>query len=374
MQFSQLIGQQKAKDSFFKSMKEGRLPHALILVGPEGIGKLGFATAIAQYLNCLNPAERDSCGKCSSCTKIQKGIHPDVRYVLPILSKKEGDKPAITDDFFERFRGPFFSNPYYSMKDWMVALDGENKQLGIHIGEIRDLKRKLSLKAFEAKYKISIMWNAERINHEASNAFLKLLEEPPDRTILILTVSDPTKLLTTINSRCQRLIMSRVSEDDIFHWLKDERNITEDQARQIAEISEGSVSYALELTGETEKSLSILFFSWIKHCLSWDYESIQQVIKEVTSEGRDFQKLFMAFGLKKFRDTTLAGTGSSMVAGRQSSDPVFGTLSRQMSLKNSEKVSRLMEESVNYLSRNANAQLVFTALSIRLASVLTGKD
>ena len=350
------------------------MPHALILVGPEGVGKLAFATAIAQYINCASPSETDSCGKCPSCSKIQKGIHPDVRYVLPILSKKEGDKSAITDDYFEQFRVPFFSNPYFSMKEWMVALDGENKQLGIHIGEIRDLKRKLSLKAFEAKFKVSIMWNAERINHEASNAFLKLLEEPPVNTVLILTVSDHSKLLSTINSRCQRLIMSRVSEDEICEWLKEQKNITADQARQIAEISEGSVSYALELTGESEKSLSQLFFSWIKYCLSWDYEAIQQVIREVTSEGRDFQKLFMAFSIKKFRDSTLEASGVERPGSGKGGDPVFAVLSRQMSLKNSDKVARLMEESVNYLSRNANAQLVFTALSIRLASVLSGKE
>jgi len=215
VQFQELIGQADSGQRVREALQHNRLAHAIMLTGPAGVGKLAFANAIAQYVNCLNPTENDSCGKCSSCIKIRKAIHPDLRFVLPIISKTEGGKRYLTQDYFAQFRAPFVEDPYFSFSQWQQTLGGESKQLFISVNEIRELKRNVFLKAFEAKYKVVIVWQAELINREGANAFLKLLEEPPDKTLIIMTCSDPTRLLTTINSRCQRIPLHRIPKAEI---------------------------------------------------------------------------------------------------------------------------------------------------------------
>ncbi len=374
VKFSEIIGQQKAKDAVTSTIRAGRLPHALILKGPAGIGKLAFANAVAQYLNCENPSENDSCGHCPNCVKIRKAIHPDVHFVLPIINKKSGEKSTTTDDFFGIFRGYFVNNPFFSLAQWGAVQQGENKQLGIHIQEIRDLKRKVSLKAFEAKFKVVIIWNAEKINTEGANALLKLLEEPPERTILILTVTDPSQLLTTINSRCQRLQMHRVENEILASWLSEHQNLGMDQSRQLAQLSEGSVSRALELVAESTRSYSDLFQKWVKACFEGNHESINSWAELMSRESRDFQKLFLSFALQKVRDMLLISFNANQLALTTPEEAaLFGNMVRNFKSGGVAELTRLIEDGLFYISRNANSHMVLVVLSQRAHAIFSGK-
>lgn len=374
MQFQEIIGQDKAKSTFFGMVKDQRIPHALILKGRPGIGKLAFANAIAQYVNCENPTGSDSCGVCASCSKIRKGIHPDVRFILPIISSKVDGKQSLSDDFFPTFRDRFFKQPYMSFNDWVSLMDGQNKQVGIRIKEIRDLKRKILLKAFEAEYKVVIFWNAEKINNEAANAMLKLLEEPPEKTILIMVVSDTTQLLTTINSRCQRIQLHRVSDGDLVAYLEQQHELGADRASQVAQLADGSVTRALELVGESNKSLSELYQTWLRIALQGEFASIQDWVELVTKENKEFQKLFLSYSIQKLRDSLLFSFGAVQLAAATPAEVEFQKkFSRFINMNGIEQLTRLMEDALNHVARNANSQMVFTVLSLRIHSLLSGK-
>lgn len=374
MQFKEIIGQKKAKDSFLKMVSENRVPHALILKGKPGIGKLAFANAIAQFVNCEDPSETESCGKCSSCSKIRKGIHPDVRYILPIISNKVEGKNPVSDDFFPQFREQFIVNPYYSFNTWVGQMQGENKQVGIRINEIRELKRKISLKAFEAKYKVVIIWNAEKINNEAANAMLKLLEEPPERTMIIMTVSDTSALLTTINSRCQRIQMHRIDDATLAAHLTAHHGLGGERALQIAQLAEGSVAVAEEMVEESNRSLSELYMLWLRTCHKGEFGEIQDVVEQVSKENKEFQKLFLSYALQKLRDSLLFSFNADHLSATTAEERDFQQkFSKFIQLNGIDEMGRLIEDSLYYISRNASSPMVLSVLSLRIHSLLTGK-
>lgn len=371
MRFADLIGQEKVKDTIRESVAQDRLAHALMLVGPQGVGKLGMATAIAQYVNCLNPEDGDSCGKCSNCTKIAKGIHPDMHYVLPIIAKTEGGKRYLTADFFEPFRERFFQDPYLPFAEWKRALDGENKQLFVSVHEIRELKRKISLKAFEAPYKIIIIWNAESIRTEGANAFLKLLEEPPERTLILMTCSDSSQLLTTINSRVQRLRLSRISKEEIQQYLIRKHEIEEEEAEELAAIAEGSPANANEYLSDSSKLMSNLYIEWLRAAYLGQYDKIQERIEPITKENKEFQKMFLMVALKKLRDSLLFHLETKDLALSTRAELEFQQkFSKLMTAEKVLKIASHLEESHKNLSGNANSQMVFTALSLRVHGIL----
>jgi DNA polymerase-3 subunit delta' len=374
MQLKEIIGQKKAKESFLKMVRDGRVPHALLLKGRPGIGKLAFANAIAQFVNCEDPGEDDSCGKCSSCSKIRKGIHPDVKFIFPIISNKIEGKNPVSDDYFPKFREHFFANPYYGFNNWLSEMQGENKQVGIRINEIRELKRKITLKAFEAQYKVVIVWNAEKINTEAANAMLKLLEEPPEKTIIIMTVSDASALLTTINSRCQRIQMHRVDDGTMAAYLHQAHGMSEDRALQVAQLADGSVADAEELIAESNRSLSELYMHWLRTCLKGEFGEIQDVVEQVSKENKEFQKLFLSYALQKLRDSLLFSFQMESMAAATAEEKEFQQkFSNFIQLNGIDELSRLMEDSLNYIARNANSQMVLSVLSLRIHAILTGK-
>jgi DNA polymerase III subunit delta' len=373
MQFRELMGQPEAVQSIRDAVSHNRLAHALLLTGPSGIGKLAFAHAIAQYINCLSPKDGDSCGTCSSCVKIQKGIHPDIRFILPIISKTEGGKRFLTDDYFDSFRQPFFADPYFSMGQWQQILGGDSKQLMISVHEIRELKRSIYLKAFEAKYKVVIVWNVEKINTEGSNAFLKLLEEPPDQTMFILTCSDPSLLLPTINSRCQRLALRRIDRDLVRQYLMEKKGADEGRATELAAVSEGSIGTASDMLQENSQVLGQLYINWLRATYSGDYQKITEEVEKIYKESKEAQKQFLHVSMQKLRDSLLFNLGMGERSLAMPDEQVFHSrFSQFVSPDKVERIAGEMEESLRHISGNANPQMVFTSLSLKMYGILRG--
>lgn len=371
VKFSDIVGQSAAISNIQDAISNGRLAHALMLTGPEGVGQLPLATAIAQYVNCLNPQGHDSCGNCSNCIKIQKTIHPDIKYVLPIYSKVSGGKRFLTEDFLEDFRQEFAEDPYLSFSAWQRRLGGQNKQLFTSVHEIRHLKKGIYLKAFEAKYKVVILWRAELINTSGANAFLKLLEEPPDQTLLILTCSDPSRLLTTINSRCQRIGLHRISTEKIIQHLTNSRGVEASQAEEVANIAEGSISKASEYLTESNHAISEMYREWLRMVYVGDYQKIQEKIEPIYKENKEFQKLFLQIAIRKIRDAMLYHAGTSHLALATRDEQQFlEKFSPFVSPDKVEAIVKHMEDSHRFLSGNAHPHMVFTTLSLRMHSIL----
>lgn len=370
MKFSEIVGQSAAIQRVQDAISNGRLAHALMLTGPDGVGQLALATAIAQYVNCQQPQNGDSCGKCPSCLKISKSIHPDVKYILPIFSKVSSGKRYLTDDFIEDFRTEFVEDPYMSFAAWQRKLGGQNKQLFISVHEIRNLKKGIFLKAFEAETKVVIVWRAELINREGANAFLKLLEEPPDQTLIILTCSDPSKLLTTINSRCQQIPLQRISQQEIATYLQG-KELTDDAAEEISRISEGSIGNASEYITEGNRTINQLYMNWLRMTYLGDYQKIQEAIEKIYTENKEFQKLFLQIAIKKIRDAMLYHAGKPELALATREETQF--LEKFSPFVSPSKVGAIvkqMEDSHRFLSGNAHPQMVFTSLSLRMHSIL----
>lgn len=371
MLFRQVTGQEEAIQKVREAILGGKMPHALMLTGPSGVGKFSLATAIAQYVNCLHPTETDACGTCPNCHKIQKAIHPDLHFVLPIVSSQEGGKPKLSEDYMEEFREAIMANPYLSLAQWQALLEGDSKQLIISVHEIRELKRKIYLKAFEGKYKIVILWQAERMNVQASNAFLKLLEEPPDQTLVLMTTHQPDALLNTIRSRCQRLPLRRLSPTAIQRYLMELYHLPQDEAIGLAGISEGSLGAALELRNEATQQFTDQYANWLRAVYAGNYAKITEQIASLIDSGKEAQRLFLALSLRKVRDSLLFNQGASQIALTMEKEREFQQ--KFAPLVDAEKVEHIreqIEESIRQIGGNAHPGMVFSALSMEIHRIL----
>jgi len=213
MQFQNVIGQFSAKHKLQNMMASGRMPHALLISAAEGFGGLPLAVALAQYINCENPTAQDSCGVCEACNKIKKLIHPDVFFTYPTVPQKSGDKPVSTD-FIKQWRKAFSENPYLTYNQWLTQITDDNKQGNITVNECHEIIKRISLKNYEGKFKVQIIWMAELLR-EAGNALLKSIEEPPANTVFILVTEQPELILNTILSRTQMLRLPPIEHEAI---------------------------------------------------------------------------------------------------------------------------------------------------------------
>jgi DNA polymerase-3 subunit delta' len=262
MQFKDVIGQQALKDSLVRMAVGGRIPHALLFTGAEGSGALPLAMAFAQYVNCAAPHGGEACGVCASCVQMNALAHPDVHYVFPVNKSKsaeaatgaEGDKP-VSDQFMAAWRQQVLESVpsgYFSEQTWYRSIDIDNKQGNISRHEADRIVRKLSFKAFESPYKILIVWLPERMNDQAANALLKILEEPWENTLFLLVSEQPERLLPTILSRTQQIAVPSVAAHDLSAWLQVGRGLPAEQADSLARIAFGNVLEALRLLDEEE--------------------------------------------------------------------------------------------------------------------------
>ena len=210
MFFKDIIGQEEAKQRLIREAQEGKIAHARLFCGPEGIGKLPLAIAYARYLSCNNPGEKDACGVCPNCIKFNKLAHPDLHFAFPVIKKKAKD--TVSDDFIAEWRELLINTPYFNLNIWLEEMGAENQQAQIYVKESDEIIRKLSLKSSQGGYKIMIIWLPEKMNVECSNKLLKLLEEPPSQTIFLLVSEEPDMLLTTIQSRTQRFTLYGIEE------------------------------------------------------------------------------------------------------------------------------------------------------------------
>jgi DNA polymerase-3 subunit delta' len=304
MKFESIIGQEKVKQQLIQSVKNGRISHAQLFLGPEGSGALPLAIAYAQYINCENPTDTDSCGKCRSCINIQKLQHTDVHFSFPIIVSKT-TKKEICDDYYPVWLEVLPEKPYITYFEWMLHLDEEGKRQGnIPAGECRQMIRKLGLKAFDAKYKVLIIWLPEYLGQEG-NILLKQLEEPSPNTLMILVAENSERILGTILSRTQILKIPRLSDEDIINDLVAHQKIDLTQAEPIARLAEGNLAAARQMAAEGVNNFHSYFVKWMRVTYTNKMLEIAPVIDEINEQGKEFAKRFLLYSMQMFRAVSL---------------------------------------------------------------------
>ena len=245
MFFKDVIGLDTAKQQLIQEVREGRIPHAQLFCGPAGVGKLPLAMAYARYICCPNRTETDACGTCPSCVKWNKLVHPDVHFVFPIVKNAKGKK-EVCDDYIADWRHLVLSNPYFSLNHWLNEMGAENGQAIIYAKESDEITRKLSLKSSEGGYKVTIVWLPEKLHEVCANKLLKLLEEPPEKTIFLLVSEAPEMILSTILSRTQRFNIRKIDEASVANALQQKYGVQPADSQTIAHLANGNFIKALE--------------------------------------------------------------------------------------------------------------------------------
>ncbi len=403
MQFKNVIGQSHIKQHLAEMVYHNRLSHALLFLGREGSGALSLALAFAQYVVCEkvngkaaaaagpslfgeepagSPAGAllpDSCGECPSCSKAGKLVHPDIHFSYPVVSRKAGDKPVSTD-YASDWREFVHLYPYGNAYDWLQQIGAENKQGNISAHECNDIIHKLNLKSFESNYKILIMWLPEYLGNEG-NKLLKLIEEPPANTLFILVAENEALVLPTILSRCQLVKIPALESTDIAEALVERAKIAPEQARQTASISEGNYREALQLLQHAGEDWQDLLREWLNATLKTGPVAQVKWIEEISKLGREKQKQFLRYfnhlleQSVRLRAMGNGDGGVGVLSAMPEKERDFALrLNKLADISQQQAIIEELDKASYYIERNANAKMLFHALTIKLYHIIADKS
>lgn len=372
MQFSDIEGLKEVKRHLINTVVNNQLAHAQLFVGPEGSANLAMAWAFAAYLNCENRQEDDSCGKCPSCIKTGKIIHPDLHFVYPVsTSTKSSAKDLISTSFITEWRSFIKDNPYGLINDWSNAYGGENRQVNISKAESREIIKNLSLKAFEGKYKIMIIWMPEFMHPAAANGILKVLEEPPANTVFILVAHDIAKLLITILSRTQKIKIRAFTDEEMTSFLIHKYKIDAVKAKQIVYMTDGNLNAAEKLIDQAEDDNQKMFGDWMRLCFTWDFTKMVAWAEQYHKMNKVAQKAFLQYALTMMRETLIFSysPGSLQRLEGEALDFVKN-FSKVLDADKVEKITYEINEACYHLERNANPKILFTDISLLISQII----
>jgi DNA polymerase-3 subunit delta' len=382
MQFSEILGQEYIKSHLTKSASLGRIPHAQLFVGPEGSGTLPMAIAYAQYILCNN-SNGENNGENESCNlKFDKLSHPDLHFVYPTVATEDVKTKPKSIDFIGDWRAFVTQNPYGSLFDWYSVLGVNNKQGLIRVEDAGDILKTLSLKSYEGGYKIMIIWMADKMNTEASNKLLKLLEEPPEKTIFILITEQEEDLIQTIRSRCQVLHFGGLPENTIAEALVAQKQIDPKLAATIAHQAQGNFNKALDLLQNDDDSYPFdeWFVTWVRAAFKakGNAAAIQDLIQwsdEVAGLGRETQKKFLSFCVEMFRQALLLNYESPSLVYLEPNVEKFqlANFAPFVNGNNIQEIFKELSDAMYHIERNGNAKIILTDLSIKLTRLIHKK-
>lgn len=374
MFFKDVIGQEEAKQRLIREAKEGKIAHARLFCGPEGIGKLPLAIAYARYLSCNNPGEKDACGICPSCVKFNKLAHPDLHFAFPVIKKKSKD--TVSDDFITEWRELLSQTPYFNLNIWLEEMGAENQQAQIYVKESDEIIRKLSLKSSQGGYKIMIIWLPEKMNVECSNKLLKLLEEPPSQTIFLLVSEEPDMLLTTIQSRTQRFALYGIEEKYITERLQNQYGLQEKDAISIGHRSEGNFLKALECIhlSEENKLFFDLFVSLMRLSYQRKIREMKQWSETLAAMGREKQKHFLSYCQRLVRENFISNFQDPSLNFMNEEEQNFSKrFAPYINEKNVMGIMDELSEAQRHIEQNVNARMVFFDFSLKMIVLLVQK-
>jgi DNA polymerase-3 subunit delta' len=380
MQFSEIIGQDASKELLLRAVRTNHLAHALLFDGPTGSANLALALALAQYVNCEDrqrsgePAE-DSCGRCASCIKIQKLVHPDLHMVFPVanLAKGKTSEAYLTD-----WRKFLLEQPYRTLSEWLETVGADNKQGNISAEEARNILQKLSLKSYEGAYKIMLIWLPELMNVTSANALLKVLEEPPSQTLFLLVTNQPDKLLITILSRTQRVAVQAFTDEEVATYLRQYQNLDETTARRLAYLADGNLAEALQLSRQQSQSdqdtsadQHTWFAEWMRTCYRQDLISLIKQADQFDSFSKEKQKGLLEYSTRLYRDLFLWQQGASALLRLPDAEMAFvKNFAKVLTINHIERIVADLAEAAYHLERNARAKMIMLDLSLTFSRLI----
>lgn len=398
MQFQDIIGQGEVKRNLTELVQNNRLSHALLFLGKEGSGVLPLALAFAQYIVCEKissqwsavskaagpslfgdephppPADHlagDSCDACPACVKARQFIHPDIHFSYPVVTRKTGT-PPISTDYISEWRDFVKGYPYGNVYDWLQFIGAENKQGNITANECNDIIRKLNLKSFESEYKILILWMPEYLGNEG-NKLLKLIEEPPSNTLFILVAENESLILPTIVSRCQLIKVPLLETKEIEEALITRNKTAPETARQVASVSEGNYREALQMLQHAEEDWQGLLREWLNAMLKTGPIAQVKWVEEISKLGREKQKQFLRYFNhlleQAIRMRIMAGQTTIPEKERDFAD----RLNKIAGIEEQQAMAEELDKATYYIERNANAKILFHALTIKLYHIIRDK-
>ncbi len=371
MQFSEIIGHQETKQLLLKSVQQNHVAHAQLFLGQEGSANLALALAYATYLNCEDRQPNDSCSTCNSCVKMNRLVHPDFNFVMPVTTTRQVSKDALSHKFLTEWRQFILASPYEGLTEWMQYIGAENKQGNISKEESRQLVKLVSLKAFEGDYKIVLLWLPELMHPAAANALLKLLEEPPPKTLFLLVSQAAQKLLATITSRTQIVQVRNFTEQEVVTYLQQKYNIATGAAHQMAQLAEGNLSAAAKLSSQISSDYFTFFLTWMRHCYTHKYSQLIDMSEDFQKLGRENQKSFLLYALNLFRKVMLYGVDTSLVSFLPPAEQDFvEKFSKIITENNAGQLAEELNQAHYHIERNANPKMVFVDSSIQMAGYL----
>ncbi|WP_205511724.1 DNA polymerase III subunit [Longitalea arenae] len=404
MLFKDVIGQADVKLHLANMVQQDRISHALLFLGKEGSGALPLAIAFAQYIVCEKVNQKaapitasgpslfgeeapasgssaplatnhllDSCGECPSCQKMLQLMHPDIHFSYPVIPRKSGDKP-LSSDYISEWREFIAKFPYGNSYDWLQFIGAENKQGNITAYECNDIIRKLSLKSFESGFKILVMWMPEYLGNEG-NKLLKLIEEPPPNTLFILVAENESLILQTILSRTQLVKIPALTHQDVANALVNKGKMAAEPASQIALIAEGNYREALQLMQHADEDWQSLLREWLNAIVKNGPISQVKWIDEVSKLGREKQKQFLRYFTHLLEQAIrLQAMGAENLHLPDKEKDFAGRLNKIAAFDQQQAIIEELDKASYYIERNANAKMLFHALTIKLYHIIAGKQ
>lgn len=374
MNFSEIPGHSEIIRRLIGTVREERISHALLFAGPEGCGNFALALAYAKYIGCENRGDTDSCGTCKSCIKYEKLMHPDLHFVFPVIKGKKSGEP-VSDNYIGEWREMVRKSPFFTLNVWLDSLETGNSQGMIYTAEAAEIIKKLSFKTFESEYKIMIIWLPEKMHQSSSNKLLKIVEEPPEKTVFLLVSEEPDKIIPTILSRCQVIKVPKFADSEVGDYLAGRFGITAEKASGFARVAQGNIVRAAELCINEESSASNLekFKQLMRFAWKRDISALMNWSEEIASAGREAQKNFLVNGLRLLRENLMLSIG------QEQNNLVFlsgeeKTFSGNFHpFINQDNIYRLSEEfnlACMHVEANGNAKIIFLDLSLKILRLI----
>lgn len=367
MQFSEIPGLSELKEQLVNSYKKGKVAHAQLFSGNAGTATFPMALAYVTYLMCENKGENDSCGTCANCTRIQKAVHPDVHWYFPKISASDGGKyEKVLAEALPLWRSFISESPFGSFEDWAIKYGQENKNLQLSREDSRQVLKNVSMRSVEGGYKVMLIWGAEFMHPTGANALLKVLEEPPEKTIFLLVSFSYESLLRTITSRTQLVSVPPNKIEEIETYLTQNLAVGTVQAKQLAKISQGRLGQGIRLIEENEDMAYSHFRDWMLACWNRDLTYLVNASEDFSKSGKGNQRGFLTFSLSLIRNSLIKLAGNQTIVLNEEEDTFIAKYAQKLGLEKLQDMYELLNESIQHLERNANPRITHLNLSLSI--------
>ncbi len=375
MQFAKIVGQQAVKQRLIQTVNDNRISHAQLFLGSEGSGNLGMALAYAMFINCTGRTSEsaDSCGICPSCKKYNIIAHPDLHFVYPVAITKDVPKKPVSKDFITKWRSLISQrNAYINLQHWYDTIGIENRQGIINAEDCNEIIRTLSYTSYEARYKVMIIWMVEKLFHAAAPKLLKILEEPPDKTLFILVAEEPGQIISTILSRTQLVKIRKPTDEEVRSALISTYRFDPPKAHSATLAAGGNFIEALDFVADSSPDEYFEQFRiWMRLCFKFNASETNKWIAGIIKTGREKQKLFLASGQAILRECLAFKYLGQEALRREGDEAKFiRDFSGAITDRFVPEANKLLNEASYHIERNANPNILFMDLSLKLFQLL----